>query len=114
MSERNPISGFEVEIGRNIREWRKKRSMTLVELSERLTAIGRPMNKGWLSKIERGVDDAPPSSRLIFSLAHVLSIPPAVLLLPAEPAQIVMGYVEKGGLAGAMLVIAEMMQARSQ
>ena len=114
MPDSNPISGFEVEIGRNFRKWRKKRGLTLVEMSDRLTAIGRPMNKGWLSKIERGVDAAPPSSRLIFSMAHALSVPPAVLLLPDEPGEIVMGYVEKGGLPGAMLVIAELMQARSQ
>lgn len=88
--------------------------MSLVEMSDRLTSVGRPMNKGWLSRIERGVDASPPSMRLIFSAAHVLSVPPAVFLLPPEPAQIVMGYVEKGGLPGAMLAIAELMQAHSE
>lgn len=80
--DRGPVSR---RVADNIRELRRKRGLTLQELSEQLTAAGRPIVPSGVGKIEQvksegarrvDVDD-------LVALALALDVSPVRLLLPA-------------------------------
>lgn len=65
----------------NVKRLREGQKLTYVELSERLTGLGRPIPVLGLRRIERGerrvdVDD-------LMALAHVLGVVPTKLLVPS-------------------------------
>lgn len=66
----------------NIKRIREGQRLTFVEVSERLTSVGRQIPVLGLRRIERGerrvdVDD-------LFALAYVLGVPPLYLLIPND------------------------------
>ena len=67
---------------RNVKRFREDQKLTYVELSDRLTGLGRPIPVLGLRRIERGerrvdVDD-------LMALADALQVMPADLLIPAS------------------------------
>lgn len=76
---RGPISGYVVE---NVRRLRGERKWSLVELSDRMGAAGRPMLASGLHRLEQGsrridVDD-------LVALAIVFDCAPVTLLFPPD------------------------------
>jgi len=68
--------------GARLREIREARGFTQVELAARLEAMGRPMNKAAILRIERGVRGVSLDEAL--ALAAVLFVAPAHLLTPPD------------------------------
>ena len=72
-----------VLVGREVRRWRRSRSLTLAQVSER-----SGLNIGYLSQIEN--DKAIPSLEALGAIAQALDVPPAWLLLDSSsPPQVV-------------------------
>lgn len=101
----NPIQQ-EVEkiFGERVRELREARGLSLSQLSEMMTENGRPMAKGPLSKMERGIARSAPSSRDISAAAASLEVPPPALLATGELAELILAYAANGR-AGVMEVV---------
>jgi transcriptional regulator with XRE-family HTH domain len=73
------------QVAENAHKIRTQRRLTLADVADRMTALGRPLTLNGVSKIERGnrgvdLDD-------VVALARALDVPPVVLILPlgAEP-----------------------------
>jgi transcriptional regulator with XRE-family HTH domain len=80
--QKTPLGPVSETLMRNIKRIREAKRLTYVELSERLTNIGRPIPVLGLRRIERGerrvdVDD-------LAALAVVLSAAPVDLLVPGD------------------------------
>jgi transcriptional regulator with XRE-family HTH domain len=80
--QKTPLGPVSETLMRNIKRLREAKRLTYVELSERLTNIGRPIPVLGLRRIERGerrvdVDD-------LAALAVVLSAAPVDLLVPGD------------------------------
>jgi transcriptional regulator with XRE-family HTH domain len=81
------------QVATNAQKIRKTRRLTLAQVAERMSDLGRPMTLNGVSKIERGnrgvdLDD-------VVALARALDVPPLVLVLPigSEPAvELLPGY----------------------
>ena len=77
-----------VQVGREVRHWRKARAMTLAQVSE---ASG--LNLGYLSQIENG--KAVPSLDALVAIAAAVKVPPAWLLLDSAPSPRVVRSAER-------------------
>jgi transcriptional regulator with XRE-family HTH domain len=87
-NERKDASVAGVQVGREVRHWRKARTMTLAQVSE---ASG--LNVGYLSQIEN--DKAVPSLDALVAIAAAIGVPPAWLLLDSAPAPRVVRSAER-------------------
>lgn len=100
-SERIRLKALESFVGARIRQEREARGWTLDRLSEAMSAEGRPMATGRLSKIERGLYESPLSFRDLDAAAASLGVAPVALLVTAEEAALLAGL-RKSGLPGVM------------
>ena len=67
---------------RRIRHYREKRGLTQAALAEAMTAVGAPLKKDVVSKIENGVRQVQYDELLAF--AYVLNVPLATLISPED------------------------------
>ena len=90
MSENEPRdkSAACVQVGREVRYWRKARAMTLAQVSD---ASG--LNLGYLSQIEN--EKAVPSLDALVAIAAAVEVPPAWLLLDSAPSPRVVRSAER-------------------
>jgi transcriptional regulator with XRE-family HTH domain len=72
-------SGARPAVGREVRRWRRARSMTLANVAAR-----SGLNIGYLSQIEN--EKAVPSLDALVAIAGALEVPPAWMLLDSSPA----------------------------
>jgi transcriptional regulator with XRE-family HTH domain len=74
-------------IGRRVAEERKRQGLSQNDLVERLAAIGRPMDRSNLGRIERGETTGQLDN--VVSLAIALGIAPVHLLVPRDDEEMV-------------------------
>ena len=83
-------------LGARLKALREARGLTQADVAARMTAHGRPMHKGRLSKLERGTAVSPPSTRDLSAGAAALDTHPALLLLESDPARVLDAYLSGG------------------
>jgi transcriptional regulator with XRE-family HTH domain len=85
LAEEKPnSSGGRVQVGAEVRRWRRSRGLTLAQVSD-----SSGLNIGYLSQIEN--DKAIPSLEALGAIATALDVPPAWLLLDSStPPQVVL------------------------
>lgn len=99
---------LEALVGARIRQERESRGWTLEYLSEAMSAAGRPMATGRLSKIERGLYESPLSFRDLDAAAASFGMAPITLLITAEEAAL-LAALRQSGLPGVMQWAAQVM-----
>lgn len=67
-------------IGAAVAQWRKKRGLTAVELSEKTAALGYPVSRIAISKIEQGKRAGKMDLSELLVLARALAVPPVLLM----------------------------------
>ena len=76
-----------VIFGRRVREERERQRLTQDDVVERLSNLGRPMDRSNLGRIERG--DTTGQLDNLFALALALGVAPIHLMLPREEEELV-------------------------
>ncbi|MGI1849925.1 helix-turn-helix domain-containing protein [Rhodococcus ruber] len=69
-------------IGAAVAQWRKKRGLTAVELSEKTASLGYPVSRIAISKIEQGKRAGKMDLSELLVLARALAVPPVLLIYP--------------------------------
>ncbi len=79
---KNPLGPVGLNVQANVKRFREEQNLSLVKLSQRLAAAGRPIPPLGLSRIENG--ERRVDSDDLVALATTLGVSPTTLLLPAE------------------------------